>query len=116
MITAKNKDVKWFKSLQADEDGRPKWVFVGVGPNGEFWARQNDVPYLGDDVWDRAEDAPQPLLLIQRGVVYIDVALAAKLTATVFMREAIETFVATMKGVLASERDSHQAIRFYEKS
>lgn len=116
MITVKNKDIKWFKSLQADEDGRPKWVFVGVGPNGEFWARQNEVPYLGDDVWDRAEDFPRPLVMIQRGVVYVDVALAAELATSAFTREEIEAFVATMKSVLASERDSHEAIRFYENN
>ncbi len=116
MITAKNKDIKWFRSLQSDEQGRPKWVFVGIGPNGEFWVKQCEVPYLGDDVWDQAEDHSQPLVLIQRGNVYVNVAFAAELTTSEFTRGEITGFIATMMKVLQPERDSHEAIRFYERN
>jgi hypothetical protein len=113
MTVANNKDIKWFKSLQTDEDGRPKWVFVGVGPNDQLWVNQSEIPYLGDDLWDWAEDHPVPLVLIRRGVVYVDVVMATDLCASTYTRDEMMAFVIAMKEALKGGRDSLEAIRFY---
>jgi hypothetical protein len=103
MITAKNKDIKWFNSLVTGENGESRYLFAGVGPAGEFWVNPQDVNFLNEEIWDRGEDFPRPLALILRGVLYVDALVVAELTPDGELRAEIEEFVAMMRGVLKPE-------------
>lgn len=100
MITAKNKDIKWFNSLVTGEDDRSRHLFAGVGPAGEFWVNPQDVNFLSEEIWDRGEDFPRPLALVLRGVLYVDAMVVAELTTDTGLRSEIHEFVAMMRGVL----------------
>ncbi len=109
MNTANRKDIKWFRSLQLDENRQAKLVWAGVGPAGEFWVSPRDVPFIEDDVWLRAEEHPRPVFLIDINNLFINLVEAAELTTAEHVREEIKAFVVMMRGVLRPERFARNA-------